>query len=436
MIEYIRHDEGTFSSLTTQQKEAVGLLSIGTFLEYFDLMLYVHMAVLLNELFFPKADPHTQAIYSALAFCATFVFRPLGALIFGWIGDNIGRKATVIITTFMMAISCFIIANLPTYHQIGITATYLMIFCRIMQGISSLAEATGAELYITEMTKPPIQYFLVGLINVSASIGTFFALGIATFSTNLGLNWRYAFWFGLIIGIVGVIARTTLRETAEFANAKIQFLKLNKQNIDLLEKHPLWQEKIDKKTWLSYFMIQCTWPLIVYFVYIYCANILQNSFNYTSAQVIHHNFILSIIHMLWSIILCYLGYKIPPFKILKVIFIIFITIILLVPLILSNISTPFELLLLQLFCIFFGPKQSPAIPIFIKSFPILKRFFCTSFSYALSRAMIYPLTSFGIIYLIKYLNNYGLLVAFIPCCLGYWWGLKHFENLTKVNYKN
>ncbi len=90
-----------FSSLSRQQKEAVGLLQIGTFLEYFDLMLYVHMAVLLNELFFPKTDPHTAALLSAFAFCSTYVLRPFGALIFGWIGDNIGRKSTVVITTIM-----------------------------------------------------------------------------------------------------------------------------------------------------------------------------------------------------------------------------------------------------------------------------------------------------------------------------------------------
>ena len=112
-------------SLTRKQKEAIGLLSIGTFLEYFDLMLYVHMAVLLNNLFFPKADPDTAALYSAIAFCSTFVVRPVGALIFGWIGDNIGRKPTVVLTTIMMAFSCFIMANLQTHAEIGITATEL-----------------------------------------------------------------------------------------------------------------------------------------------------------------------------------------------------------------------------------------------------------------------------------------------------------------------
>ncbi|MFU7502837.1 MAG: MFS transporter [Candidatus Tisiphia sp.] len=104
-------------------------------MEYFDLMLYVHMAVLLNELFFPKADPHNAAIYSAFAFCSIYLLRPFGALLFGWIGDNIGRKATVIITTFMMALSCFVMATLPTYTEVGLIATILFTIYRILQGL-------------------------------------------------------------------------------------------------------------------------------------------------------------------------------------------------------------------------------------------------------------------------------------------------------------
>lgn len=75
-------------SLTCNQKEAMSLLSIGTFLEYFNLMLYVHMAVILNELFFPKSDPKVAFIYSASAFCSTYLLRPFGALIFGWIAEH------------------------------------------------------------------------------------------------------------------------------------------------------------------------------------------------------------------------------------------------------------------------------------------------------------------------------------------------------------
>ena len=82
----------TFSSLKKEQKEAIGLLQVGTFLEYFDLMLYVHMAVLLNELFFPKTAPHTARLLAAFSFSSAFILRPFGALVFGWIGDNNSRK--------------------------------------------------------------------------------------------------------------------------------------------------------------------------------------------------------------------------------------------------------------------------------------------------------------------------------------------------------
>ncbi|WP_342267488.1 MFS transporter [Candidatus Tisiphia endosymbiont of Empis tessellata] len=178
--------------LTRKQKEAIGLLSAGTFLEYFDLMLYVHMAVFLNELFFPKYDPHTTAIYSATAFCSGFVFRPVGALIVSWIGDNVGRKNTVIITTFIMALSCLIIANLPTYAQVGITAPWLLTICRILQGMSSMGETVGAVLYLTESINPPAQYPAVSSVSVFATLGGVAALGIASLVTSYGFNWRYS----------------------------------------------------------------------------------------------------------------------------------------------------------------------------------------------------------------------------------------------------
>jgi MFS family permease len=132
--------------LTREQKESIGLLQIGTFLEYFDLMLYVHMAVLLNELFFPETAPLTTRLIAALSFSSVFILRPFGALIFGYIGDNFGRKLTVIITTTLMAVSCIIMYILPTYNDIGITASYIMILCRAMQGMSSMGEVIGPRV--------------------------------------------------------------------------------------------------------------------------------------------------------------------------------------------------------------------------------------------------------------------------------------------------
>lgn len=129
--------------LTKEQSQAIGLLSIGTFLEYFDLMLCIHMILLLNELFFPKTDQFTSYLLIALSLSLTYIFRPLGALIFGWIGDNIGRKSTIIITTILMSFTCIVVATLPTYNEIGIAASWIISICRIVQGIASIGERVG-----------------------------------------------------------------------------------------------------------------------------------------------------------------------------------------------------------------------------------------------------------------------------------------------------
>ena len=119
-----------------------------------------------------------------------------------------------------MSISCLIMANLPTYEQIGITAAWLVTACRVVQGMSSMREIVGAEIYLTEITKPPAQYPIVMLVAVFSILGGTAALGIATLVTSAGFTWRLAFWIGAGIALVGAVARTTLRETIDFTDAK------------------------------------------------------------------------------------------------------------------------------------------------------------------------------------------------------------------------
>ena len=244
------------TSLTKEQKEAVGLLSIGTFLEYFDLMLYVHMAVLLNELFFPKTDPFTASLISAFSFCSTYLLRPFGAIIFGYIGDNIGRKATVIITTGLMSISCLVMANLPTYAQVGITASWIITICRMLQGLSSMGEMIGAELYLSELIPLPNKYWVVATIAVFSSLGMSAALAISNLVNTNGFNWRAAFYCGSVIALIGFYARTKLKETKDFVDIKKR-LQVNEINYDKIDR----LKKIDPKTAIFYFLIECAWPV-------------------------------------------------------------------------------------------------------------------------------------------------------------------------------
>ena len=422
------------TSLTREQKEAVGLLSIGTFLEYFDLMLYVHMAVLLNELFFPKTDPHTAALLSAFAFCSTYLLRPFGALIFGWIGDNIGRKSTVIITTFMMSCSCVVMAIVPTYAEIGIAATWIVTICRITQGMSSMGEATAAELYLTEITRPPVRYPTVAIVVIFATIGGTASLALASFVTSYNLNWRAAFFVGSIVAIIGTVARTALRETQEFADPnrrlKKVFQKLD-QDIKEMERSPIVQEKVSNKTAISLFLIQCLWPVCFYFAFIHCGNIFKSTFHYTSEQVIHNNFFVSLAQLISYIILAFMSYRVHPLKILKIKWIVFFLLVLALPFFLGRLSNPFELFLIQTLLVVFVPTDFPAASVFCMHFPVFKRFTYVCFAYAISRAFMSIIVSFGLTYLIHFFGNLGVLIVMLPITIGYYFGLNMFQRLEQ-----
>lgn len=432
----MNHVSQTFLQITPEQKEATGLLSIGTFLEYFDIQLYVHMAVLLNELFFPKSDVHVAALTQAFAFCSTYFFRPLGALFFGWLGDQIGRKTTVVITIFIMAVSCLTIAILPTYAQIGISASCILTIVRIIQGMACTGESTGSELYLTETTKPPLQYPLVSMLTVFTALGTMAALGIATLVTSFQLNWRTVFLFGASIALVGSVARTALKETPEFADARRRIKKTFGQankNTDLVDhNYMVEEEKVNKNTMLAYFFMHCTRPICFYFAYIHCGNILRETLNFTPEQVIAHNFIISIIDLFGLIVLAILSYKIYPLKILKFKLIVFFAFLLFSPYLLSCVTLPLHIGLIQTFAIFFAFDEMPGVSILYKHFPVFKRFTYASILHAVARAIMYVVVSFGLVYLNKYFGHYALLIISFPLTIGYAYGLCHFEKLEQA----
>ncbi|WP_198027145.1 MFS transporter [Candidatus Paracaedibacter symbiosus] len=425
--------------LTINQKEAIGLLQIGTFLEYFDLMLYVHMAVLLNELFFPKTDPHTTALLSAFAFCSTFVLRPFGALIFGYLGDNLGRKSTVILTTMLMAISCITMANLPTYAQIGISAAWMVTICRMVQGVASLGEIVGAEVYLTESLPVPIRYPYVAFIAVASVLGTAMALVIASLFTSFEMSWRMAFWIGSCVAAIGSVARTRLRETPEFADIKMK--RQRQKSLETASKKELVQSKklmqaavISKdkksaqKSGLMFFLIQCAWPICFYFAYIYCGNILK-SLGYTAEQVIHQNLAVTLIQLLSLTGVAVLSYWVHPLKILKTKLFLFLIFILICPFVLEYANTPLSIFFLQALTVALAPDSAPAIPVFLVHLPVSRRFTYASFTYALSRAFMYIVTSFGLIYLTTWFGHWGLWLVFVPSIIVFLLGVKHFEQL-------
>lgn len=422
---------------TKQQKEAVGLLSIGTFLEYFDLMLYVHMAVLLNELFFPKTDPFTTSLLTAFSFCSTYLLRPFGALIFGYIGDTIGRKAVVIVTTFLMAISCITIGSLPSYAQIGITASWILTVCRIIQGVAATAEVRGAELYLTESSKPPIQYPLVALITVFSCLGTTAALGIASIFTDSRIfqgddsAWRTAFFVGAGVALVGTAARTSLKEADEFMNKKKKLEdRLAENDVTLVATNKrLVSQRSSTLVSIAYFLVQCGRLPCFYFIYIYCADILKYKCGFTPNQVINHNFWVSMVDLVGVIALVYLSYKVHPLKILKGKLFLFFTSIISFPFVLTYTENPTYIFIFQSLAALFVFDHIPAAPIFYKYFPVFKRFTYTSLLSAVAKLMTYLITSFGLVFATARFGYWGLFLIFVPVGVGFLISVSYFEKL-------
>lgn len=408
--------------LKKDEKEALALLQIGTFLEYFDLMLYVHMAVLLNDIFFPKVDPHTGALLTAFAFCSTFVLRPFGAIIFGYIGDQIGRKTTVIITTTMMSTSCVIMANLPTYEQIGITAAWIMTLCRLLQGLSSMGEIMGAQIYVAEITKPPVQYAAVSFVGLASAVGSAFALGVSFLVTSTGINWRTAFWLGAGIAVVGSVARTRLRETPEFLKMKEE----EREEGFVLKRPPLNWGVIS-----AYFAVYCGWPLTFYLVYMYFNPMLKDVYGYSSENIIAHNFLLSILLIISAFIWTTMSYRVHPLLILRVRYCLFSLAMLLLPFLVSISTSHIHIFAIQAFFIIFNLGDNPGAAIFIKEFPIFRRFTFSSLLYAISRALMYIVTSFGLVYLTKLYNIYGIWIVAIPVIWIYIIGIEYFKKRHK-----
>lgn len=424
--------------LTKELKKTVALLSIGTFLEYFDLMLYVHMATLLNGLYFEATNPHAVYLLSALGITLTFIFRPIGALIFGYIGDNFGRKPVMVLTTGMMALACFVMANLPTYAQIGFTASIIMTLCRVIQSLSSTGEVTSCKLYLMESMRPPIQYRIMGIVPLFSALGGTAALGIASIVTMEGFSWRYAFWIGTVIAIVGAYGRKELKDTPEFIDVQRK-IEETAEKFDVKRNEAVKLLNINNpqpftkfiKPVFALFFISCAFSIYYYFCYIYCGDLLKIKFNYSPEEVIHSNFILSIVDLLRIMFLMWITYYVNPLKILKIQLFISIIVVLSIPYLLDRVTEPYHLILIQYIVILAAVSGFPGYPIFYKYIPVLKRFKYAGVSYALAVASMFSITSFGLVYLIEWFGNVGLLILFVPVLTAYTISILYFDKLEK-----
>jgi MHS family proline/betaine transporter-like MFS transporter len=417
------------TKLTRQQKEAIALLSFGTLLEYFDLMLYVHLSVLLNDLFFPKTDPMMAKLLAATAFCMTFVLRPVGGYVIGKVGDAIGRKSTILITTFIMAGACLTMALFPTYAEVGMWATVAILLCRMFQGFSTLGEALGAGVYLAETLQSPHKYIASGIVDTAARAGGLFALGVASLVLNSGFSWRYAFFAGAIIAVIGFVARTRLRETPEFVNYQFRIKIINKLN----QKYVL-KEKINKKALMGLFFNIIITPICFYYAYIYLGDFMKSNMGMTSEAVVNHNLKISIYSVLGSAFIACLCAKFHPIKIVKASVFINVPVLLSLPYYINEIIPVYgEIAIYFLQCAIYIPALSNLINIvmWLKYFPVSMRFTAVATTFGTSSAIGYAISSYGLIPLTEWFGYYGIWVLYAPVTIGFIWALNYLIKLEK-----
>ncbi len=201
--------------------------SAGTIIEWYDFYLYATLAPFFAPLFFPSDNPTASLLASFATYAAGFLVRPFGAVVFGALGDIIGRKYTFLVTISAMGLSTLLIGFLPTYKDIGVVAAYLLVLLRLIQGLALGGEYGGAAIYVAEHAPDNRRGFFTSWIQTTATVGFFLALAIILFFREsmspadfTAQGWRYPFWISAVLVAIALYIRIRLRETPLFARLK------------------------------------------------------------------------------------------------------------------------------------------------------------------------------------------------------------------------
>ncbi|HYC30299.1 MAG TPA: MFS transporter [Chitinophagaceae bacterium] len=204
--------------------------SVGTLIEWYDFYIFGSLSTIISQKFFPSANP-TAALLSTLAtFAAGFIVRPFGALVFGRLGDIIGRKYTFLLTLILMGGSTFLIGLVPSYASIGGWAPFLVLMLRLLQGLALGGEYGGAATYVAEHAPVNRRGYYTSWIQTTATLGLFVSLGVILLTRRIvgveefstGNGWRIPFLLSIILVIVSIIIRLKMKESPLFAKLKTE----------------------------------------------------------------------------------------------------------------------------------------------------------------------------------------------------------------------
>lgn len=213
--------------MTADEKKIIFASSLGTVFEWYDFYLYGSLATIIGAQFFSQFPKATADIFALLAFAAGFLVRPFGALVFGRLGDLVGRKYTFLVTILIMGFSTFIVGLLPSYAQIGVIAPIVLIAARLLQGLALGGEYGGAATYVAEHAPQGRRGFYTSWIQTTATLGLFLSLLVILFTrtvvgeqTFATWGWRVPFLVSVVLLGISMWIRLQLNESPAFLKMK------------------------------------------------------------------------------------------------------------------------------------------------------------------------------------------------------------------------
>jgi MFS family permease len=209
--------------MSNEERKVIFASSLGTVFEWYDFYLYGSLAAIIAKQFFSGLDAGAAFIFALLAFAAGFLVRPFGAIVFGRLGDMIGRKYTFLVTILIMGLSTFIVGLLPTYATIGVAAPVILIALRMLQGLALGGEYGGAATYVAEHAPHGKRGAYTSWIQTTATLGLFLSLmvilGVRTITGEEAFadwGWRIPFLVSIALLGISVWIRLSLNESPAF----------------------------------------------------------------------------------------------------------------------------------------------------------------------------------------------------------------------------
>ena len=250
----------------------------GTFLEWYDFLTFATLAVVFGPLFFPSNDPTAGLLASLATFGVGMVVRPIGAALFGSMGDRIGRKPVFMITITLMGIATVGVGFLPTYEQAGIWAPILLVSLRLLQGLSAGGEIGGSAVYLTEHAGDTNRGFKTSFLQLMGPLGILVStMQIAILQRYLtaaefqAWGWRVPFWVSLALLLVAFQVRRALEETPVFT----ELSKHQKAESQLANNFK--DPEIRKKMFLLFFCVSSSGAILFFCVQVYTSIFLKTA---------------------------------------------------------------------------------------------------------------------------------------------------------------